>query len=50
MMIARRPLAILPTPLQRLSTLESLLRSAPVYLKRDDLTGFAVAGNKARPL
>jgi D-cysteine desulfhydrase len=50
MMVARRPLAILPTPLQRLSTLESLLRRGPVYLKRDDLAGFAVAGNKARPL
>jgi D-cysteine desulfhydrase len=47
---ARRPLALLPTPLQRLSTLEAQLRSGPVYLKRDDLTGFAVAGNKARPL
>ncbi len=50
MMAARRPLASLPTPLQRMSTLESRLQSGPVYLKRDDLTGFAVAGNKARPL
>ncbi len=49
-MVARRALAILPTPLQRLSTLESSLGCGPVYLKRDDLTGFAVAGNKARPL
>jgi len=48
--VARRPLAILPTPLQRLSTLESSLRCGPLYVKRDDLTGFAVAGNKARPL
>jgi D-cysteine desulfhydrase len=47
---SRRPLAILPTPLQRLSTMESLLGRGPLYLKRDDLIGFAVAGNKARPL
>jgi D-cysteine desulfhydrase len=49
-MTARRRLASLPTPLQRLSTLESLLGTAPIFLKRDDLTGFGVAGNKARPL
>src|SRR5262245_721254 len=49
-MVVRHPLAMLPTPLQRLSTLESVLGHSPVYLKRDDLTGFAVGGNKARPL
>jgi D-cysteine desulfhydrase len=46
----RRPLAILPTPLQRLSALERTLGCGPVHVKRDDLSGFAVAGNKARPL
>ena len=24
--------------------------TGPLYLKRDDLTGFAIGGNKARPL
>lgn len=46
----RRPLAMLPTPLQRLSTLQASLGCGPIYLKRDDLTGFGLAGNKARPL
>lgn len=46
----RRPLAVLPTPLQRLSTIETALGCGPLYLKRDDLTGFGLAGNKARPL
>jgi D-cysteine desulfhydrase len=41
---------MLPTPLQRLSALESKLPCGPLYLKRDDLTGFGLAGNKARPL
>lgn len=40
----RFPLATLPTPLVRARRLEGL------YLKRDDLTGFAGAGHKARPL
>jgi D-cysteine desulfhydrase len=47
---ARRRLAILPTPLQRLPALEARLGSGPLYFKRDDLAGFGVAGNKARPL
>jgi D-cysteine desulfhydrase len=47
---ARRPLALLPTPLHRLPALEARLGSGPLYLKRDDLTGFGVSGNKARPL
>jgi 1-aminocyclopropane-1-carboxylate deaminase/D-cysteine desulfhydrase-like pyridoxal-dependent ACC family enzyme len=40
----RFPLATLPTPLVRARRLKGL------YLKRDDLTGFAGAGHKARPL
>jgi D-cysteine desulfhydrase len=48
--VKRRPLAILPTPLQRLSALEAVLDSGPLFLKRDDLTGFGIAGNKARTL
>lgn len=40
----RFPLATLPTPLVRARRLDGL------YLKRDDLTGLAGAGHKARPL
>ena len=48
---ARRPLALLPTPLHRVPVLEQALETGgPVYLKRDDLVGFGLAGNKARPL
>ena len=50
MTVDRRRLAILPTPLHRAPALEAHLGSGPLYLKRDDLTGFGVAGNKARPL
>lgn len=50
----RRPdrfeLAVLPTPLQRAPRLEQVLGSGPIWIKRDDLTGFGVAGNKARTL
>ena len=46
----RRRLAILPTPLHRVPALQARLGSGPLYLKRDDLAGFGVAGNKARPL
>lgn len=46
----RLPLAILPTPLVRATGLERALGAGPIWLKRDDLTGLGVAGNKARPL
>ncbi len=46
----RFPLAALPTPLKRAERLERALGSPPIYVKRDDLTGFALAGNKARKL
>jgi adenylosuccinate lyase len=46
----RRRLALLPTPVHRLSALESVLGRGPIHLKRDDLTGFALAGNKSRAL
>lgn len=42
----RFPLAVLPTPLVRARR----QGGAPLYIKRDDLTGFAGAGHKARPL
>lgn len=48
--LARFPLVAAPTPLQRARRLESALGGPPIYVKRDDLTGFARAGNKARKL
>ena len=50
--LPRYPLAMLPTPLQRARNLEAVLgpRCPRIYLKRDDLTGLAFGGNKARKL
>ncbi len=48
--LPRFPLAVLPTPLVRARRLEAALGSPPIHVKRDDLTGFAAAGNKARKL
>ena len=46
----RFALAVLPTPLHRAARMEAALGSGPIWVKRDDLTGFGVAGNKARTL
>jgi D-cysteine desulfhydrase len=46
--VKRHVLGLWPTPLQRLTALEAVLRCGPLYLKRDDLTGFGLAGNKTR--
>lgn len=43
-------LAVLPTPLVEAPRLAEALGVRSLYVKRDDLTGFAVAGNKARQL
>jgi D-cysteine desulfhydrase len=43
----RFPLGVRPTPLHRAMRLRE---DASLLLKRDDLTGFSLAGNKARPL
>lgn len=48
--LPRFPLIATPTPLQRANRLESAVGAGPIYVKRDDLIGFAVAGNKARKL
>jgi D-cysteine desulfhydrase len=47
---ARFPLALLPTPLEPAARLSAALGGPPILVKRDDLTGFAFAGNKARKL
>jgi D-cysteine desulfhydrase len=43
-------LANLPTPLVRLTRLERKLGDAQIWLKRDDLTGLELSGNKVRKL
>jgi D-cysteine desulfhydrase family pyridoxal phosphate-dependent enzyme len=50
--LPRYPLTTLPTPLHRARNLEAALgpRCPRIYLKRDDLTGLAFGGNKARKL
>jgi D-cysteine desulfhydrase len=48
--LPRFPLAALPTPLRRAPRLEEALGAPPIWVKRDDLVGFALAGNKARKL
>lgn len=45
----RVPLIQLPTPLERLNRLSEAL-GAEIWMKRDDLTGFAGGGNKGRKL
>lgn len=47
---ARLALANLPTPLQPLRRLSAELGGPTIWLKRDDLTGSAVSGNKVRKL
>ena len=47
---ARVRLAVLPTPLVLAPRLAEAVGADALYVKRDDLTGFAFAGNKARPL
>lgn len=47
---ARVRLAALPTPLVAAPRLARVLGTGPLLIKRDDLTGFAFGGNKARVL
>lgn len=47
---ARVPLAQLPTPLEPMDRLGDWLAGPRVLVKRDDLTGLALGGNKARKL
>lgn len=48
--IPRIPLAITPTPIEPLSRLSKELAGPEIYIKRDDNTGLALGGNKARKL
>ena len=45
----RIPLAVLSTPIQKLENISRLLNTT-VYIKRDDLTGIGLGGNKVRKL
>ena len=42
-------LGIFPTPVQRLENISSIL-GADIYVKRDDMTGLGLGGNKVRKL
>lgn len=48
--IPRVSLSFLPTPLERLSALTKHLGGPHIWMKRDDMTGLATGGNKARKL
>lgn len=51
--VARFPRVALihrPTPLRKLERLSAELRGPEIWIKRDDLTGFAFGGNKSRKL
>jgi D-cysteine desulfhydrase len=43
-------MAMLPTPLQRFDRLSAAWGGPTIWVKRDDLTGFGVSGNKIRKL
>jgi D-cysteine desulfhydrase family pyridoxal phosphate-dependent enzyme len=46
----RAPLATAPTPLEPMPNLSKHLGGPNLYVKRDDMTGLALGGNKARQL
>ena len=48
--IPRVSLSFLPTPLEKLSALTEHLGGPRIWIKRDDMTGLATGGNKARKL
>src|SRR5216117_1788386 len=48
--LPRFPLAQLPTPIERLARLSRELGGPDLLIKRDDQTGLALGGNKARKL
>ena len=48
--IERIPLGLFPTPLQELKQLCAVLGGPRLFIKRDDLTGLGLGGNKLRKL
>ena len=47
--ISKVCLGVFPTPIQRLDNISAML-GANIYIKRDDLTGIGLGGNKVRKL
>jgi D-cysteine desulfhydrase len=47
---SRIPLANLPTPLEKAERLTAAWDGPTIWIKRDDLTGFGLSGNKVRKL
>lgn len=50
LLVPRARLAVLPTPIEPLPRLGAALKGPRLYVKRDDLTGLAMGGNKTRKL
>ncbi|GGD74427.1 D-cysteine desulfhydrase family protein [Lacimicrobium alkaliphilum] len=50
MLTQRLSLGVLPTPVEPLLTLSKQLNGPELWIKRDDLTGLALGGNKTRKL
>ena len=48
--LPRITLGFLPTPLEEASRLSAKLGGPRIFIKRDDLTGLALGGNKVRKL
>jgi len=46
----RQSLGFFPTPLHELKNLSNALGGPRLFIKRDDLTGLALGGNKTRKL
>ena len=46
----KQPLACLPTPIEAMDNLSKALAGPKLFIKRDDLTGLALGGNKTRKL
>ncbi|TIP78659.1 MAG: pyridoxal-phosphate dependent enzyme, partial [Mesorhizobium sp.] len=50
MQFPRLHIVHLPTPLEPLDRLSAALKGPRIWIKRDDCTGLATGGNKARKL
>src|SRR5665811_678987 len=48
--LPRVPLGLRPKPLEAMPRLSAKLGGPPLFIKRDDLTGLALGGNKTRML
>lgn len=48
--LPRVRLAFLPTPIHKLNNVNNTIQTQQIFIKRDDLTGLALGGNKTRKL